>query len=58
MISCGGTLRIQGRFVNGTVSREALRIQGYFVNGTVSREAASYSRALYEGNRFMYPLTS
>ena len=44
--------------MNGTVSREALRIQGHFVNGTVSREAASYSRALYEGNRFVYPLTS
>ena len=35
---CGGTLRAHGRFVSGTVSREALRIRGRFVSGTVSRE--------------------
>ena len=36
---CGGTPRAHGRFVSGTVSREALCIQGRFVSGTVSREA-------------------
>ena len=36
MVYCGGMLRIQGRFVSGTVSREALRIQGHFMRGTVS----------------------
>ena len=39
VVLCGGTLRVQGRFVSGTVLREALRRKGRFVSGTVLREA-------------------
>ena len=37
MVLWEGTPRVQGRFVSGTVLREALHRKGRFMSGTVSR---------------------
>ena len=35
VVTCGGMLRTQGRFVSGIVLRETLRRKGRFMRGTV-----------------------